>query len=56
MMAAEIDDETAADALSYGDKSKKPSIHPAMDDPEADPNGDWDEQDWADYYDEKGIG
>jgi hypothetical protein len=33
MFPDEIDDDDAADALSYGgEKSKKPKIHPAMDD------------------------
>jgi hypothetical protein len=35
-MDEEIDDETTANALNYGPKSKRPKIHPAMTDP-ADP-------------------
>ena len=49
----EISNEDAADALRYGGKSSPVPTHSAMDDP--DPNGDWDEEDWAAYYDEQGY-
>lgn len=44
-------DDAAARALSYGPKSFVAPVHPAMDDDDPDPNGDWDDDDWQDFND-----
>jgi hypothetical protein len=52
----DVNDEDAASALRYGGKSGAVATHDAMqqfaeeaDDDNPDPNGDWDEEDWAAY-------